>query len=250
MAAVLLSPLPPELWAPPGFALDQLLRSRTCREPLGPLDLRALAFLTRRLCPVRSPTRAGCSLSELGAAVYGRSVGGSDRRTLEASLHRLEAAVVTLEDCDLVAGGLSSGMTRAPLFRAVSMAETPTRLIYEFSPWFAGAVAQGRFPILDLDILRTLPATAARLWALLEGAEWLGAHAGVNLALTMRCDDHLYDALALGQAREQDARRALRLAAAEVAAADPRYVELTVKRARSGWVLRVERSSPERAYDA
>lgn len=249
MVAVLLSALRPELWAPPSFAIERLLRSTTCRDPLEPLDLRTLTVLARRLSQVRSPTRAKCRLSELGAAVYGRHAGGSDRRALEASLHRLEAAVVTLEGCDLVAGELSSATTRAPLFRAVSVAEAPARLSYEFSPWLAAAVAHGRFPLLDLDVLRTLPATAARLWALLEGTDWLTAHVEGDRARTLRCDDRLRDALGLGHARDADARRALRLAAAEVVAADPRYRELAVKRTRAGWVLRAERSVPESAYD-
>jgi len=249
MGAVPLSASRYELWAPPCFGIDRLLRSSTCREPIGPLDLRALAFLARRLGAVRSPTQAECSLPELAAAVYGRSVGGSDRRALEASLHRLEAAVVTLEGCDLVAGELAAALTRAPLFRAVSVAESPARLRYEFSPWLAGAVAQGRFPRLDLGVLRSLSATAARLWALLEGTERFEAHVEGRDALVVPLDEHLHDALALGHARAVDARRTLRLAAAEVVAADPRYVELAVRRTRPGWVLRVERVTWEPSYD-
>lgn len=239
---MLLSASPQELWSPPSFGIDRLLRSRTCREPLEPLDLRALAFLAQRLCPRRAPTRAECSLSELGAAVYGRELGGSDRRALEASLHRLEAAAVTLEGCDLVAGDLSPAVTRAPLFSAVSVAEAPARLAYEFSPWLAGAVAQGRFPRLDLEVLRSLASTAARLWSLLEGMDRFDTHAEGREALVLRVDDHLHDALGLGHARSTDRRRRLRLAAAEIAAADSRYADLCVKRTRSGWVLRVERS--------
>jgi hypothetical protein len=237
-----------ELWSPPGFGPEVLLRPRTCCEPLAPLDLRSLSFLAARLGSGSPPFQAECSLSELGAAVYGRRAGGSDRRALEASLHRLEAAVVTLEGCDLVAGELSPATTRAPLFRAVSVAGAPPRLTYEFSPWLAAAVAHGRFPLLDLELLRALPATAARLWALLEGTSRLAPDRGERGVRSLRCDHHLCDALGLGHAREADARRALRLAAAEVVAADPRYVELAVKRTRAGWVLRAERAH-RAAYD-
>jgi hypothetical protein len=236
------------LWMPPAFALDQLLRSRSCREPLEPLDLRALAFLATRLGSATTPTRAECSLAELVAAVYGRPPGGSDRRTLESSLHRLEAAVVTLHGCDLVAGRLSRGVTRAPLFRAVAIESGPARLRYEFSPWLVGAVAQGGFPRLDLMILRGLPATAARLWALLEGDVGFES-VGTRELLTLRLDGHLHDALALGHARAADARRCVRQAAAQVAGADPQYARLEVRRIRSGWVLRVERRVGTAPYD-
>ncbi len=244
------APLRPEsgLWMPPAFGVDQLLRSRSCREPLEPLDLRALAFLTTRLGSAPMPTRAECSLAELAAAVYGRPPGGSDRRTLESSLDRLEAAVVTLNGCDLVAGRTSGGVTRAPLFRAVAIESGPARLRYEFSPWLVGAVLQGGFPRLDLRILRALPATAARLWALLEGGVGFAPYAEGLELLTLRLDGHLHDALALGHARAADARRCARHAAAQVAGADPRYARLEVRLIRSGWVLRVERRIGTAAY--
>jgi hypothetical protein len=243
--------LPPEsgLWMPPAFGLDQLLRSRSCREPLEPLDLRALAFLATRLGSAPMPTRAECSLAELAAAVYGRPPGGSDRRTLESSLHRLEAAVVTLHGCDLVAGRLSRGVTRAPLFRAVAIESGPARLRYEFSPWLAGAVAQGGFPRLDLSILRALPTTAARLWALLEGGRGFEPYTETLELHTLRLDGYLHEALALGHAREAEARRCLRQAAAQVAGVDPRYARLEVRLIRSGWVLRVERRIGTAPYD-
>ena len=223
----------------PAFALSDLLTERACRGPLEPIDLRSLAYLSRRLS---ASTLAECELQELARAVYGRQPGGSDRRAIDRSVERLAEAVAILDGWDLTAGSRQVGRTRAPLFHAI--AEGPRgSLRFEFSPWLAAAIAAEHFPRLELSVKRALSPTSERLLACLETVKAGVPQPGGVERLAIRLDEDLYARLALRYRRAHDARRHLLEAAEQIAQVDRRYVSVSIRRRRFGWLLCVERTA-------
>ncbi len=230
---------------PPAFGLSDLLSARTCADPLEMFDVRLLVHLVRRSHAQLTPSQgmvAQCDEQELALAVHGRPVrGGSDRRALSRSIDRLCRAVVTLHDCDLVAGSASGHVSRAPLLRATAEGPRPAPFRFDFSPWFASAVITGRFPVLDLSIMRRLRNTSERLWAYLEGtAAFRPALSGTEHAV-LSLDEKFFTDLSLHSRRLADARRRVEAAAARIEEVDPRYVGFRIVRRRAGELLRTER---------
>lgn len=232
---------------PPAFGLPDLLSARTCADPLEPLDLRLLVYLVRRSDLQLPPSHgmvAQCCEQELALGAHGRAIrGGSDRRALTRSIDRLCRAVVTLHDCDLVADSAGGHLSRAPLIRATSEGPRPAPFRFAFSPWFASAVATGRFPLLDLSIMRRLACTSERLWAYLEGTTaFRPAVPGIERVF-ITLDEQLLTTLALRHRSSADARRSVKAAANRIQYVDPRYLAFRTVRRRAGWVLRVERQT-------
>lgn len=230
---------------PPAFGLPDLLSERTCADPLEMLDLRLLAHLVWRSEVRLTPSQgmvAQCSEQELAIAGHGRPVGGgSDRGALNLSIDRLCRAVVTLHDCDLVAGSERGHVSRAPLLRATAEGPRTASLRFDFSPWFASAVVTGGFPLLDVSIMRRLPRTSERLWAYLEGTTaFRPAVPGIERAF-ITLDEKLLMDLLLHDQRLADARRRVEAAADRIEKVDSRYLDFRIVRRGASRLLRVER---------
>lgn len=229
----------------PAFGLPDLLSERTCADPLEMLDLRVLVHLVQRSGAQLTPSQgmvAQCGEHELALAVHGRPVrGGSDRRALIRSIDRLCRAVVTLHDCDLVAGSVPGHVSRAPLIRASTGGPRLAPVRFDFSPWFASTVLTGSFPLLDLSVMRRLRSTSERLWAYLEGTTAFRLTVPGTERAVVALDERLLFDLRVRYRRSIEARRSVEAAADRIRRVDRRYLDFRIVRRRAGWLLRVHR---------
>jgi hypothetical protein len=227
-------------------------------------DLAVLAYVIDRYLwppPEDEHKPAEFTLYALGQAIYGRAPAGDDRRQLRATIARLwqaeivlggienddaerlvwerlliriESEVARIDLEDWLAAGRQTGALRGSTFKLT------------LAPWLAAAVRGGHFTWLDFRVLRRLRGTAARLWVYLEAETWKETGDGRQQTWIGLGHPALATLGVDGYARHRDARQALKRAGARIAAADPRYDSIDLRRRAGGWVLVATRLSAER----
>ncbi len=215
-------------------------------------DMAVLAAVITHLDPEGNccPT----SLYELSMAVFGGR-GGEELRLTFASLERLVQLTLSLPGYDAVEDRVVGSLTGGSMVNLVQAIYVEHRRLSIVSrrelgalknthnvkvvlaEWLTRQVRAGNTTWLDLQLLRALgPGLAGRLWAFLEGERLNPDQDGLRAGHVGLGPPALTTLGLAGYARESDARKKLRKAAARIVATDPAWVSIDVIR-RAGWQL-------------
>lgn len=245
--------------------------SITIAPGLRPIDLKVLASIIGRWQQADLGTRSDevpFSLYRLGWSVYGRTPTGGVRKVLRASLAHLRQVRVTVYGSDATRDGrpvrrlvddghlLISLETAfddvrydAPLDPREVAGERGGTYRVMLHPWLTGQLRHGGVTELPMPTMRALNGLALRLWVYLQAAPYTDVRADrQTLAVSPPVAD-LAGTLGMNFARETDARKVLRRAAARVQDVDRGYraVDVTSDPKTGRWHLHATRARP-RSY--
>ncbi len=217
-------------------------------------DYDVLAWLCERWAA--HPTPSGVmrpTLYELGRDLYAAAPGGTDYRTLRASLWRLAGITVEIAGIDALTGEPGDVETRGGLVsvaRPRVHANGGDRISVELDGWLRRAISDGapvRIPWRTLRLFGRNQQVAKRLWIYLAAERWKRCGDGRREGCWIACGDRLEAALGMDYKRPVDARVALRRACQAIRRTDARYAagSLEVVKFGRSWRIQAERPTWE-----